>query len=328
MKRHREPRPKLPTEVPLDDGAREGTDPWREIEGVRFVHWDRWLLRLALDEPEGLRSIARGLRRRASAQRHRDDIAEAMLAQIADLEARLGERGLAPAAVLDDVERASKWLHDKAFRRVWHATSIRRTAAMERTPRKVLAARALSGNWSVFPVSPAPYYAELRSLIGEGWYDYRATGLVVTLLDLAGERLLRGATTDEGRLAIHRAMLTASIDAMGRVDDSLDELGQHFREHEHAYLELLSVHVEKQGLLRDLLELVVWEAYGLFHEVEGFLASLSEGPADLALGVLAQIIAELRGAEGLDHQLERARAMRRAVVAAAKGFPESADGGS
>jgi hypothetical protein len=52
----REPRPTPPTEVPLDDGAREGTDAWREIGGVRFCHWDRWLLRLALDEPEGLRA--------------------------------------------------------------------------------------------------------------------------------------------------------------------------------------------------------------------------------------------------------------------------------
>jgi hypothetical protein len=65
----REPRPKLPTEVPLDDGVREGTDAWREIGGVRFCHWDRWLLRLALDEPEGLRSIAGEFRRRTAAPR-------------------------------------------------------------------------------------------------------------------------------------------------------------------------------------------------------------------------------------------------------------------
>jgi len=80
----REPRPKLPTEIPLDDGAREGTE---------------------------------------------------------------------------------------AFRRVWHATSIRHTPEMARTPRKVLEERALTGNWSAFPTSPAPYFAEFRSAVGEGWYD-------------------------------------------------------------------------------------------------------------------------------------------------------------
>ncbi len=316
MKRPLEPRPKPATEVPLDNGAREGTDPWREIDGVRFCHWDRWLLRLALDEPEGLRSIRRELLRRATIRRN-TDIAEAMLAQLADLEARLHERGLAPSTALDDVERASKWLRDKAFRRVWEATSIRRTAAMERTPRKLLAARALSGNWSAFPVSPARFCAELQSFVGRGSHDYRATGLLVTVLDITGERQLEGATSEEERLAIHRAMLTASIDAMGCVDDSLDELGQHFRDHERAYLDMLRAHEEKAGLLRDLLELVVWEDYGLFHEVERFLGSLPEYQADLALSELAQIIAELRSA-GLDDQVSKARVLRRAIVGASE----------
>ncbi len=30
-----------------------GTEPWREIAGVTFIYWDRCLLRLALDEPDG-----------------------------------------------------------------------------------------------------------------------------------------------------------------------------------------------------------------------------------------------------------------------------------
>jgi hypothetical protein len=111
-RRPREPRLKAPTEVPLDDGARDGTEQWRELGGVQFCHWDRWLLRLALAEPEGLRSIAREFRRRRSAGRRTDRNAEAMLAQVVDLEARLERLALEPDAVLDDVERASKWLYD------------------------------------------------------------------------------------------------------------------------------------------------------------------------------------------------------------------------
>ena len=121
---------------------------------MRFCHWDRWLLRLALDEPGGLRSIAREFRRRAAAPRGTNHVAEAMLAQLAALEERLTTIQLAPAAVLDDVERASKWLHAKAFRRVWHATSIRHTPEMARTPRKVLGERALTGNWSASSSCP------------------------------------------------------------------------------------------------------------------------------------------------------------------------------
>jgi len=315
---------KLPTEIPLDDGARRGTDPWREIGGVRFCHWDRWLLRLALDEPEGLRSIAREFRRRAAAPRGTNHVAEAMLAQLAALEERLTTIQLAPAAVLDDVERASKWLHAKAFRRVWHATSIRHTPEMARTPRKVLGERALTGNWSAFPVSPAPYFADLTSAVGEGWYDYRGTGLVVTLLETVVERLLCNAQTDDERLAIERATLAASIGAMERLDDSLDELGQHFRDHEHAYLELLRGVAERPGLLRDLLELSIWEDYGLFHEIEPFLRTLTELQADLALRELANIISELR-VSGLDYQLVKARRLRAVVVASAEAFSDAGE---
>jgi hypothetical protein len=325
LRRNRAPRPKPPTELPLDDGAREGTDPWREIDGVRFCHWDRWLLRLALDEADGLCSIQRELRRRTTSSHHRDSVSEALLAQVTDLESRMRAPGLSPGEILDQVERQSTWLYKKAFRRVWHATSIRRTGAMERTPRKVLESRALAGNWTAFPISPAPYFAELRSVVGDGWYDHRATGLVVTLLDLAGERLLRSARTDDERLAIRRAALSAAIAAMGRVDDSLDELGQHFRERELAYLGLLRAYLDRPGVLRDLLELAIWEDYGLFREVEPFLRSLSEPHADLALRDLARLIAEL-GTAGLEHQLDKARRLRRAVIAVANTLRDGPDG--
>jgi hypothetical protein len=246
-----------------------------------------------------------------------------MLAQVADLEARLAQIGLTPATVLDDVERASKWLHDKAFRRVWHATSIRRTAAMKRTPRKILEERALGGNWAAFAVSPAPYAAALRAAVGNGWYDDRGTSLVVSLLDTACKRMLWTAKSDAERLAIHRAMLTVAIGAMEQVDDSLGDMGQHFRENEHVYLELLRPHVATPGLLRDLMELVVWEDYGLFSEVGGFLKSLPEPHADLAIRELARIIAELRGAD-LERHLAKARTLRRALVIAADALPPEA----
>ena len=323
MKSRREPRPQRPTELPLDDGVREGIEQWRDLNGVQFCHWDRWLLRLALDEPKGLQSIAREFRCRAIAQRNSGGVAETMLAQIADLESRLACLGVAPEQVLDEAERMSEWLHHKAFRRVWHATSIRHaTTAMNRTPRKVLEARAFTGYCPAFPVSPQPYLATLCAVLGDGWYDYRGTGLAVMLLEQAGDRLLRDARGDDERLAIHRAMLTASIRAMGQVNDSLDELGQHFRDHEHVYLELLRGYLARPDIIRDLLELVVWEDYGLFNAVEPFLCGLSELHADLAVRDLAKIIAELRSS-ALDHQLEKAQRLRRVLVAAAERFGDT-----
>lgn len=211
----RAPREKLPTEVPLDDGVREGPEAWREVDGVKFCHWDRWLLRLSLEEPEGLRSITREFRGRARAPHRTNHVAEAMLAQLADLERRLAGLARTPAALLDDVERESKWLRDKAFRRVWHATSIRRTPVMERVPRKALAARARQGNWAAFPISPAPYFERLCAIFAGGYFDYRGVGAVVLLLELEEDQQLAAARSDEERLAIRRAIIGASIEGDG-----------------------------------------------------------------------------------------------------------------
>lgn len=312
-KRPRAPRVKLPSEIPLDDGTRNGTEPWRDVDGIAFCHWDRWLLRLSLEEPEGLASIAHEFRRRARDQRRERDVAEAMLAQVADLASRLTRLGRAPAEVLDAVERESAWLRDKAFRRVWHATSIHRTQAMERTPRKMVEARAREGNWEAFSVSPRPYYARLDALYRGGYFDYRGVGLVVLQLEIEGDRMLMSATSDGERLAVRRAILGACIEAMAHVDDSGCDLGEHFREREQQYLDAVRPYVERSGILRDLLELVVGEDYGLFHHVHAFLGELCEAAADVAIRELARIIGDLREA-GLDYQLGRARRLRSLVL--------------
>ena len=307
---------KPPTEVPLDDGTRYGTEPWREIDGVGFCHYDRWLLRLSLDEGEGLNSIVAEFHRRARRSGRTDEVAEAMLAQLADLAARLASVGRAPNDVLDDVERKSTWLRNKAFRRVWHATSLRRTEAMTRTPRNVLEARAREGNWSAFPVSPRPYYARLHAIYRGGYADYRAVGSVVFLMHLEGERMLGVATSDDERLGVRRAILGAAIEAMAHVDDSGDELGQHFRDEEQGYLALVRHYLERPGILRDLLELATWEDYGLFHHLDSFLSQLPEPAADVAVRELARIISEVRGAH-LEYQRAKARQLRGIVLRSA-----------
>lgn len=317
-------RPKPPIEVPLDDGARDGTEEWRVVDGVSFCHWDRWLLRLTLEEPRGLRAIAEEFQCRARRPGRVDNVAEAMLAQVAALEARLTAPGRTPKDVLDDVERASKWLHDKAFRRVWHATSVRHTQAMMCTPRNVLAARAREGNWAAFPVSPAPYFARLHAIYRDGYFDYRGVNSVVLLLQIEGERMLTDAESHDVRLAVRRAIVGAAIDAMKHVDDSGNDLGEHFRDEELAYLELVRPYIELPGVLRDLLELAVWEDYGLFHHLEAFLGGLSEPAADLAIRELARILSELRCAD-LDYQRGKAHRLRGFVLESVKAGTEGDD---
>lgn len=184
---------------------------------------------------------------------------------------------------------------------------------MQRTPRRVLEKRALLGSWAAFAVSPAPYHAELKSTVKDGYYDYRGAAIVVLSLEIAAARLLSHSVDDLQHLAVHRAMLSVAIEAMAQVDDSLAELGEHFREHEQAYLALLRDHLEIPGLLRDLLELAVWEDYGLFYGLEAFLRTLTHEHAGTAKRELDEIIGELGRAE-LDYQLGKARALQEVLV--------------
>lgn len=200
----------------------------------------------------------------------------------------------------------STWLRNKAFRRVWHATSIYKTEAMELTPRKMLEAHAHAGNWAAFPVSPRPYFARLGSLYRGGYFDYRGVALVVLQLEIEGDRMMMAAISDDERLAIRRAVLAACIEAMAHVDDSGGDLGDHFREREQQYLDAVRPYVGRPGVLRNLLELVVWEDYGLFDHVHGFLGQMTEPVGDLAIREPTQIISKLRETE-LEYQLEKAR---------------------
>ncbi|MEY4508588.1 MAG: hypothetical protein RLZZ450_710 [Pseudomonadota bacterium] len=313
-RRQRERKPTPAEDQPLDDGTRTGIESWRVIGAVSFCHWDRWLLRLALDEPQGLRSIEREFRRRATVKGSPNRDAEAMLAQVTDLQARLHRLELAPESVLDNVERASNWLLAKAHRRVWHGRAIYNTEAMLNTPRVALEARALRGNWAAFPVSPASYAAPLKAIVGSGYYDYRGVGLITMQIEMQIDRMLYVAKSDAERLAIHRAALTAVIEMMDQVDDSDADMAILFRSSERAYLELLRGPLQTPRMLRDLLELVVWEDYGLFAEGGQFVGALTEDKADLVVIELARMLSELRAA-GLDYQAARVRALRKRVLA-------------
>jgi hypothetical protein len=90
---------------------------------------------------------------------------------------------------------------------------------------------------------------------------------------------------------------------MERVDDSLADLAEHFREQERAYLELLRARADAPGPLRDLLELAIWEDYGLCEAVEGFLSTIHTAE--------------------LDSHLRRARSLKRLLRA-----PHPVDGGA
>jgi hypothetical protein len=131
-------------------------------------------------------------------------------------------------------------------------------------------------------VSPALYIARLRPIYQHVYVDWRGVGSVVLLLRIEGDRMLAAARNGDEELAVRRAIIGAATEAIADVDDSGNDMGEHFRDGEQAYLEHLGTYVDRPGILRDLLELATWEDYGLFHHIEVFLKWLPERATDLA----------------------------------------------
>jgi hypothetical protein len=313
-----------PEDRPLDPGVIDGPEVWREVDGVTFCHWDRWLLRLALDEKGGLPALAWTLRERVTDPKRLcdKDAAEALHLQMVDLQRRLDEVQRAPEVLLDDEERASRWLYRKAFQRVWRSGPNRRTKAMLDTPRRRFEARAMRGHWEAFPVSPARFESALTRVVGDlSNAPYWATSHVARAIELDVEMRAIGATLEE-RVALYRAAMAVIVDAMASLDDSGADMAMTYEEIERAYLGALRELPEHAPLLPDLVEFATWEDYGLTVGVEDFLAGLSEGYADAALRALARLIRELRE-ERLEYSLARARGLRAVVLRAASAITET-----
>lgn len=313
-----------PEDRPLDPGVIEGPEVWRVLDGVAFCHWDRWLLRLALDEKGGIAALTLTFRERMTDSKRAcdKDAAEALYLQMVDLQRRLDEVRRAPEALLDDEERASRWLYRKAFQRVWRSGPIRRTKAMLDTPRRRFEARAMRGHWEAFPVSPARFEAALKAVVGDlSNATYQATSYVARAIEFEIERHAIGATLEE-RIALHRAAMAVIVDAMASLDDSGADMAMTYEDMERSYLGALRELPERAALLTDLVEFATWEDYGLTVGVEDFLAGLSESDADAALRALTRLISTLK-TERLDYSLARARSLRAAVLRAASAGDDS-----
>ena len=200
-----------------------------------------------------------------------DTGAEAMIAQIDDLQARLASLGATPAQLLSDEERASEWLKKKAFKRVWHDGPYAKTHAMLNPPKRVFELRALRGHWPNFPVNPAQYERLFEAVIRDAkfvrWSD--ATSIAMTIEDIV-ERENARLTCPHRLLALHRCALTIIIECMDHVDDSGADMAEAYRSIERRYLDLVR-EADLDVVLRDLLELAIWEGYGLTEATEPFL---------------------------------------------------------
>jgi hypothetical protein len=273
-----------------------GPEPWAELHGQVWSHWDRWYALVAVADHDGdLAGLEQALDDHPAG--HLGEDAQAKLAHLDDLTARLAAAGIDAAGLLGDdvVERT---VLAKARRKVVTQALAGRdlTEPMRHPLRRQLRDRALRGRWPAFPTGPAEPYTVLADLVEDRTDIWaRQTFDLVRDLETVVAGLVAEAGDDPARLlSVQRAALTAVAEAAERADDSYGEIGQLGLETWQAY-----VATPWRGLIdpatyrRDLCELVAFDDYGHLHRNETLpyrKARVTE--TDLLLGILDELADE------------------------------------
>jgi hypothetical protein len=305
-----------------------GPEPWKTVGGESFTFWDRWLLVLAVNTPDGWAGVRTAITSRSKTRfgfRPAHEDIEAKLAQIENLVDRLKSVGLTPEKVLG-ADARDRRLVAKARIKVLdqEVSEADKTPAMKDTPRRRLEERALRGHWPKFPVSPAKYEPLLAP--DSDSFDLTRTFSLARRLDKLGTK---EAKRVKGRpaelLALHRAMLTVILVAIQGADDSCGVLSDLFTEviEEYAAVNWKSAGIAPEVFLRDAIEFAVWEDYGLTDELEAFFRKAEPGPAGVVEEILCEVEAELHEhGDTFSYQLEKLDVVRVNYLVAARGFDE------
>lgn len=249
-----------------------GPEPWAQVAGLWWCHFDRWFAMVAVSEFDGdLDALRFALEQRLRGSLHGRRDVEAKLSHLADLRGRIAEAGVEVKA-LAAREPADKATSAKARRKVLDQALEGRsmTDPMRITPRVRLEQRARYGHWPSFPVSPAGWYERL----GGG----RSAGLVAKGRGFAVTRQLRDrlARSDRAglsvgeRLALYRAFHTVGLELADRADDSYGVVGELRLEAFRTYVSIdcAAAGMPADDYWQDLCEVLVAESYALTYREE------------------------------------------------------------
>jgi hypothetical protein len=278
-----------------------GPEPWQEVAGRTWSHWDLWYcLVLVSDFDDDWAAFSEELWRRRSPYLLTLD-EEAKVSHLDDVRARLADAGLDPAdlvgAAAGDRKLLAKARHKVLEQPLDRGRDL--TPAMRATPRERLWCRALHGYWQRFPVSPVSAHARFADQVararrrGRGGY-----GIAQALQPLLDDQDRRLAGDPAARLALWRGLLTAGIEALGEVRDRDGELAGFLGGSLAAYARLpwQPTGIEAEVYFADLCELCVWENHGLLYQRETApFAGVGDEHQELVERLLWSLAAELEG---------------------------------
>jgi hypothetical protein len=299
--------------------ATYGPELWTERHGQVWSHRDRWFALVAVVDHDGdLTSLAAALDDHPAG--YLGEEAQAKLAHLDDLVARLTAAGIAAAELLADDEVDNTVLAKARRKMLTQPLSGRDlTAPMRHPPRRQLRERALRGSWPSFPADPDEPYLLLAEPVDDR-SDIRARQTFDLVRDL--ERLVAALVEDAGGRSGSVAggasgALTAVAEAAERADDSYGEIGQLGLETWRAYVatpwrDLL----DPSTYWRDVCELVAFDDYAHLHRNETRpYRRARKSETGLVLGILDELAEEYTAARLRWHADEVRKAVLYVLVA-------------
>jgi hypothetical protein len=250
-----------------------GPEPWGELAGATWFHWDLWFCLVCLVDFDG---EWRALEEAIVASRRRSYGSldwEAKDSHLHDLEARLERAGVSAEAVAGG-HLGDKVVLRKARLKVLKQSLASRdlTSAMRYTPRQRLLTRALRGHWDRFPVSPERDWDVLATVIEAARSDGRGSfGVAMDFEDAVNELDAERADRPEHRLALWRAAVTAGMETFEQgIRDSDGAIATYTGQTLVGYagLSWQGMGMEAAEYYQDLCEVCVWDHWGLLYERE------------------------------------------------------------
>lgn len=289
-----------------------GPEPWAEVAGTFWCHWDLWYCIVAVVDHDGsLDALEAELVAQLGRPGSSRDTAEAKLSHLVDLRQRLASAGLGPSELVGAEVRADKVLVAKARRKLADSGLEARamTPAMVETPRVRLTRRARTGRWPTFPVDPAGYYKSFRRHVEvRDHITKNRTFALTRLLEERLDRLDAAAKSVGQRLGLYRAFHTAGLELQDRGDDSYGNIGDLRQQAWATYLGLdwRATGMPVPDYWADLVGLVVFEDYGLgYKDQPRPWRGVAAGEAELVEPMLVDLADELRAVH-LDYQADEA----------------------
>ena len=183
---------------------------------------------------------------------------------------------------------------------------------IDKTPRKKLKFRAMRGCWEYFPESPDKFAKSLEGIFkSSGYYSKDQSWNLSDRLRSFVDKNSR-KTSMENDFILFRAFLSVLLEKMNMIDDSHGVVGDLYSETFQNYVKAENhlINMDYKIYYRDLMELVVWEDFGLTDEYLPIIfKKLTKQKSDFVESVLHNLYGEFYMYCELDYQAEKTLTM-------------------